>query len=133
MTIREVDTDRYGRTVADVILPDGRSLGREQVAKGMAWWYSTYAPHDQELARLQAEARKAHLGLWSQPIPIPPWDWRKGVGVPVTVEVIGNRRSHAYHTPTCPSVGRMNAENRVEFKTSVEAEKKGYHRAGDCK
>ena len=29
VTIREVDKDCSGRTVAEVILPDGRSLGRE--------------------------------------------------------------------------------------------------------
>src|SRR4051812_12714647 len=31
VTIRPHDTDRYGRTVADVVLPDGRSLNRELV------------------------------------------------------------------------------------------------------
>ncbi len=29
--------DHYGRTVADVILPDGRSLNREIVKAGFAW------------------------------------------------------------------------------------------------
>ena len=133
VTIREVDQDRYGRTVADVILPDGRSLGREMVEEGYAWWYSTYAPHDQELARLQAEARKAHLGLWSQPNPIPPWDWRKGKGVPVTEVVIGNRRSHVYHAPHCRGAAATKPENRVEFKTAAEAEDRGYRKAGDCR
>ena len=31
VTIREVDRDRYGRTVAEVILPGGKSLGLELV------------------------------------------------------------------------------------------------------
>ena len=31
--------DRYGRTVADVILPDGRNLNREIVKAGFGWWY----------------------------------------------------------------------------------------------
>jgi endonuclease YncB( thermonuclease family) len=39
VTVRPRDTDRYGRTVAEVILPDGRSLNREMVRQGMAWWY----------------------------------------------------------------------------------------------
>jgi micrococcal nuclease len=38
------DTDRYGRTVADVILPDGRSLNKEMVREGMAWWYRRVRP-----------------------------------------------------------------------------------------
>src|SRR5690606_36043907 len=31
VTVRQVDTDRYGRTVAEVFLPDGRSMNRELV------------------------------------------------------------------------------------------------------
>jgi endonuclease YncB( thermonuclease family) len=49
VTVRPCDTDRYGRTVAEVILPDGRSLNREMVRQGMAWWYRRYAPADREL------------------------------------------------------------------------------------
>ena len=30
------DTDRYGRTVGEVILPDGRSLNHELVRAGLA-------------------------------------------------------------------------------------------------
>jgi hypothetical protein len=37
VTVRPVDRDRYGRTVAEVLLPDGRSLGREMVRRGLAW------------------------------------------------------------------------------------------------
>jgi endonuclease YncB( thermonuclease family) len=37
--IQPVDKDRYGRTVAEVILPDGRSLNREMIGQGAAWWY----------------------------------------------------------------------------------------------
>src|SRR5215472_13810587 len=59
VTIRARDTDRYGRTVAEVILPDGRSMNREMVRQGMAWWFRRHATHDTELARLEAEARKA--------------------------------------------------------------------------
>src|SRR5262249_54022712 len=59
VTIRPLDTDRYGRTVAEVILPDGRSMNREMVRRGLAWWYRAYAPHDAELAGLEAEAREA--------------------------------------------------------------------------
>jgi endonuclease YncB( thermonuclease family) len=38
VTIQPRDTDRYRRTVAEVTLPDGRSLNREMVRAGMAWW-----------------------------------------------------------------------------------------------
>jgi len=133
VTIRPTDMDRYGRTVAEVILPDGASLNREMVARGMSWWYSRYAPSDRELAALEAEARAAHCGLWSQPTPIPPWDWRHGKGVSVNAEVIGNRRSHVYHAPHCRGVATMKPENRTAFKTAAEAEGAGYRKAGDCR
>src|SRR5437016_4275215 len=36
--------DKYGRTVGEVILSDGRSLNYELVRVGLAWWYQKYAP-----------------------------------------------------------------------------------------
>jgi endonuclease YncB( thermonuclease family) len=133
VTVRPMEKDRYGRTVAEVPLPGGRSLGREMVRQGRAWWYRTYAPGDRELARLEAEAKTARRGLWSQPGAVPPWKWRNGDGAADTTKVIGNRRSRAYHRPTCPSVGRMSARNRVEFASPPEAKEAGYRRAGDCR
>ena len=69
--------DRYGRTIGEAFLPDGRSLNRELVRLGLAWQYRQYSD-DQELANLEAEARKARRGLWSEPNPVPPWEWRRG-------------------------------------------------------
>jgi endonuclease YncB( thermonuclease family) len=43
-------TDRYGRLVGEVLLPDGRSLNRELIRAGLAWWYRSYAPKDTPLA-----------------------------------------------------------------------------------
>jgi hypothetical protein len=37
VTIRPHDTDRFGRTVAEVILSDGRLLNQEMVGQGAAW------------------------------------------------------------------------------------------------
>jgi hypothetical protein len=41
----------------------------------MAWVYPKYA-HDPALFKLEAEARQASLGLWSDPTSIPPWEFR---------------------------------------------------------
>ncbi len=68
--------DRYGRTIADVILPDGRVLNRELVRAGFAWWYRRYAPEDETLEQLECEARGARRGLWADAEPVPPWEWR---------------------------------------------------------
>ncbi len=67
--------DRYGRIVGEVILPDGRILNRELVAAGLAWWYRKYS-RDPLLERLEAEARRAKRGLWSEAHPTPPWEFR---------------------------------------------------------
>ena len=77
VTVMIRDTDRYGRLVGEVLLPDGRSLNQELVKAGMAWWYRPYAPNDTTLAQLEAEARTAKRGLWADAHPVPPWQWRK--------------------------------------------------------
>jgi micrococcal nuclease len=68
--------DRYGRTVADVILPGGNSLNAEILKAGLAWWYRDYSK-DNRLGVIESEARKARLGLWSDSKPIPPWVFRR--------------------------------------------------------
>ncbi len=66
--------DRYGRTIGEVILPDGRIVNRELVRAGFAWWYRKYAPEDETLKELEAEARDAKRGLWADASPVPPWE-----------------------------------------------------------
>ena len=77
MTVKVRDIDRYKRTVAEVILPDGRNLNQEIVRAGLAWWYQQYARREVVLRDLEQEARNAERGLWSEPKPVPPWEWRK--------------------------------------------------------
>ena len=76
VTVQVVDRDRYGRTVGEVFLEDGRSLNRELVKAGFAWWYRRYAPNDETLAQLEREARGAQRGLWADPHAVPSWEWR---------------------------------------------------------
>lgn len=77
VALKVMDKDQYGRTVAIVILPDERILNHEIVRAGLAWWYRTYAPKDKELPALEASARANRIGLWADPQPIPPWEFRK--------------------------------------------------------
>ena len=72
----EVTVDRYGRIVGRVYV-DGIDVNRELVAQGYAWVYRKYS-NDAELLRLEAEAKQMGLGLWADPDPIPPWEWRRG-------------------------------------------------------
>ena len=62
VTVRVKDIDRYRRTVAEIILPDGRSLNQELVRAGLAWWYQRYARREVILAALEQEARDAKRG-----------------------------------------------------------------------
>jgi endonuclease YncB( thermonuclease family) len=62
VTVRVVDRDRYGRSVGEVILMDGKSLNRELVRAGFAWWYRAYSK-DETLGALEAEARAYKRGL----------------------------------------------------------------------
>lgn len=68
--------DRYGRTLAQVTCA-GRNANAEQVRRGYAWIYTRYTHPDSPLYALQDEARSARRGLWGDPAPVPPWDWRR--------------------------------------------------------
>jgi endonuclease YncB( thermonuclease family) len=76
VTVHSTGRDRYGRTIADVVLPDGRSLNQELVKAGMAWWYRAYSK-DKTLESLESEARSQKRGLWSDAHPVAPWEWRR--------------------------------------------------------
>ncbi len=69
--------DKYGRVLADVSLADGTNVNQELVKEGWCWWYRKYAQEDTMLENLETEARDARKGLWVDPNPVPPWEWRK--------------------------------------------------------
>lgn len=74
-TLADKEKDRYGRTLASVTC-DGIDANAEQVRQGMAWVYRKYAPKDSLLYVLEDEAKAAKRGLWADPEPVPPWEWR---------------------------------------------------------
>jgi micrococcal nuclease len=71
----ETDTDRYGRIVGFVFVGD-KNLNKELLSAGLAWHYKQYS-RDPELAKLESQARIAKIGLWSEPDPVAPWEWRR--------------------------------------------------------
>jgi endonuclease YncB( thermonuclease family) len=75
-TIKPSTRDRYRRTVADVQCK-GKDVGEAQVAAGMAWVFDRYAVGHEHLYRLQDTAKGGRHGLWADPAPIAPWDWRR--------------------------------------------------------
>ena len=77
VTVEVATVDRYGRTVGEVLLPDGSNLNKKIVGAGYAWQYKRYSK-DPEYAELESKAREAKLGLWQDKSPVPPWEWRRG-------------------------------------------------------
>jgi micrococcal nuclease len=88
VTVREAGTDRYGRTLGDLILPDGRSMQEEMLRAGYAWHYTHY-DSSQRLADLESDARSAGRGLWADLNPTPPWEYRRD-------ERLEKNRRHTY-------------------------------------
>jgi hypothetical protein len=82
VTVEYDKKDRYGRTLGKVIA-GGQDACLEQIRAGMAWHYKYYeneqSPEDRRAyAQAEVEARAAERGLWVDPSPIPPWDFRRG-------------------------------------------------------
>lgn len=73
-----VNADRYHRAAALVIHKE-RTLNLEMLKRGHAWVYSQYcrASFCRQWSKAEQAARSDMLGLWSDPAPIPPWQWRK--------------------------------------------------------
>ena len=73
--------DKYQRIVGKVLV-GGQDANLEQIRRGFAWHYKKYEREQDSLDRAtysqaEIEARMSNRGLWSDPSPIPPWDWRK--------------------------------------------------------
>lgn len=66
--------DRYHRTLGRVYRGDV-DVNAEQVRQGMAWVLRQHA-RDTTLNEIEAEAREHKRGLWRDPAPVPPWEWR---------------------------------------------------------
>ena len=78
--LRPKATDRYGRTVAEV-LRGNTNINQALVAAGAAFVYWQYIEGcDRETySRLENEARLKSLGIWHVPGGIQrPWDYRRG-------------------------------------------------------
>lgn len=67
--------DRYKRSVAHVTC-NGVAVNAEQIKRGMAWVYDRYAK-DSSLYAIQDKARQTKAGLWADPSPTPPWEFRR--------------------------------------------------------
>ncbi|MDH4317725.1 MAG: thermonuclease family protein [Desulfobulbaceae bacterium] len=76
--LRELDFTELNKARAVVML-DGLNINLELVKLGYAWVYSKTCRQDfcDEWILNQRQARKNKEGLWKEPNPISPWNWRK--------------------------------------------------------
>ncbi len=80
VSLRSKATDRYGRTVAEVLRGD-ININQSMVATGAAFVYWQYINgcNREIYSRLENEARLKSLGVWAVPGGIQrPWDYRRG-------------------------------------------------------
>jgi micrococcal nuclease len=68
--------DRYGRHLC-TLLVGSEDINAMQVKRGMAWAYLHYAPKGTPLKALQSEAMEGKRGLWAEPNPEAPWEYRR--------------------------------------------------------
>ena len=84
LIVMPVETDRYGRTVAELFVPIGGEeeihLNSQMVMDGHAYHYARYSsscPNKNNIVRAEAMAKEQSIGLWINPAAEKPWDWRK--------------------------------------------------------
>jgi endonuclease YncB( thermonuclease family) len=102
VTVEYEKRDRYGRIVGKVLVDD-KDACLDQVAAGYAWHYKKYeseqTPEDRKrYSEAEIEAREAGRGLWNDPSPIPPWEWRHGERSTSAYEAIRTTRDSASFT-----------------------------------
>ena len=76
VSITYKEKDQYGR-ILGTIFYENENINLKMVQAGLAWHYVYFAKDNKELAEAEAAARKEKLGLWADPNPMPPWDFRR--------------------------------------------------------
>ncbi len=95
--LREVDRDRYGRTVAEVLV-NGQSINLQMVQEGMAVIYPKYfyncAATQGQYRQAEAIAKQQGIGVWdpNNPLLMMPWQFRSA-----SLGLFGDRFSHVVY------------------------------------
>jgi hypothetical protein len=143
VSVKVMDTDRYGRTVGIVSI-DGKCLNEELVKAGFAWFYGQYckASFCSQWNQYQEDTRSRKIGLWSMSNPIPPWEFRRGEKSGSSAGTItqatpqpgvyhGNTSSKVFHQSDCKAYDCKNCTEN--FQNRDDAVKAGYKPCGTCK
>ena len=139
VTLQTHGKDKYGRTLADVLLTNGTNVNHALVKNGWCWWYRKYAPGDTELESLEKDARDAKRGLWADPAPIPPWVYRKARRgqaldlsdmVPLDAEAEGSVSSRS--PPVSPLLGAVEPQSPTSPYPIIGNRKSHIYHRPDC-
>lgn len=117
--------DRYDRFLGEILLPDGRSLNEELLAKGMAFYsaHSNIPPIlEKRLLTAQRAALKKRTGCW-----------QKILALPESQEIyIGNRNSRRFFSKSCLKEASVAKRNQKIFSDLQAAFAAGYAPARAC-
>lgn len=81
VTIEFEKLDRYRREVGKILVA-GRDINLQQIEAGLAWHYKKYQSEQPPADRptysaAESSAATERRGLWRDPSPTPPWEFRK--------------------------------------------------------
>lgn len=74
VTVHTDGEDKYHRTLGTV-WNGQQNLNLAMVRDGQAWTYRKYCS-DPVYLGAEADARRAHRGMWAGPVAMAPWEWR---------------------------------------------------------
>ena len=117
--------DRYQRLVAEIILPDGRSLNEQLLQQGMASFYAHKNLPSQLVRRLTAAQKDAldkRAGCWGFILTRPQ----------AQEPYIGNRNSQRFFSKACLRTANISKKNQIRFSDLEEAFRSGYAPARPC-
>lgn len=121
--VREIDRDRYGRTVAELFVAN-KSINLQMVKEGQAVVYRQYldgcAATRNQYLQAEAQAKLKRLGYWNQKLPVMPWDYRRSQrGQPqASVNRHPKKSPQNRHFPSCVDSDC----NCSDFKTQAQAQ-----------
>lgn len=117
--------DRYQRLVAEIILPDGRSLNEQLLRQGMAAFYAHKNLPGQLVSRLKKAQEKAldeRAGCWAFVLTRPQ----------SKESYIGNKNSKRFFSEACLRKAALSKKNQIRFSDLEDAFRAGYAPARPC-
>lgn len=111
--------DRYGRLVAEALLPGGESVNETMLARGAAFFYY-HSGLDSDLVRrfqeVQRQAISERRGMWDHILSLPQ----------AQETYVGNKNSRRFFPSSSPESQKIKPRNRVFFGNLMDAFMAGY-------